>query len=76
MAENHDETAPSADGGNVTPLRRLRKCAVCRRPVVAAHHPFCSRRCADVDLNRWLGGRYAIPGDPVVPQEGAEDEDL
>ncbi len=38
-------------------------CPVCRKPVVAAYRPFCSRRCADVDLGRWLTGAYAIPAD-------------
>jgi hypothetical protein len=31
---------------------------------VEARAPFCSKRCADVDLNRWLSGAYAIPGRP------------
>ena len=42
--------------------RRGAKCPVCGRAVVARHHPFCSRRCADVDLGRWLKGTYHIPG--------------
>lgn len=46
-------------------------CPVCRRaPPAAAHRPFCSARCADVDLNRWLTGAYATPADPE------EDDDL
>jgi uncharacterized protein len=36
-------------------------CPVCRRPVSTDYRPFCSRRCADVDLQRWLVGAYAIP---------------
>jgi uncharacterized protein len=36
-------------------------CPVCRRAVDAKYKPFCSRRCADVDLARWLNGSYAIP---------------
>jgi len=36
-------------------------CPVCSRPTHADHRPFCSRRCADVDLARWLNGAYAIP---------------
>jgi uncharacterized protein len=36
-------------------------CAVCGKAVVPAYKPFCSRRCADVDLARWLNGSYAIP---------------
>lgn len=38
-------------------------CPVCRKPAVAAYHPFCSRRCADVDLGRWLTGSYRVPTD-------------
>lgn len=36
-------------------------CPICARPTHADHSPFCSRRCADVDLARWLNGAYAIP---------------
>jgi uncharacterized protein len=37
------------------------KCPICGRPTHTKYRPFCSRRCADVDLARWLGGAYAIP---------------
>jgi uncharacterized protein len=36
-------------------------CPTCGRPAVDPFSPFCSRRCADVDLQRWLVGAYAIP---------------
>jgi len=39
-----------------------RNCPVCGAPATIAHRPFCSRRCADVDLSRWFRGRYVIPG--------------
>jgi endogenous inhibitor of DNA gyrase (YacG/DUF329 family) len=51
---------------------RARPCAICSAPRVEAYKPFCSKRCADVDLHRWLAGSYAIP---VVELDGAEDED-
>ena len=39
----------------------LRKpCAICKRPSQPKFHPFCSNRCTQIDLNRWLGGNYAI----------------
>lgn len=38
-------------------------CAVCGRPVTARYRPFCSARCADLDLARWLRGDYRIPTD-------------
>ena len=47
--------------------RRERACPICGKPALEASRPFCSERCRDVDLNRWLSGSYAIPG--------AKDED-
>ena len=46
----------------IAPVVRLpSKCPICSRPAVARYRPFCSRRCNQVDLNRWLTGSYAIP---------------
>ena len=39
-----------------------KKCPICGKPAVEASKPFCSERCRDVDLNRWLSNSYAIPG--------------
>ena len=55
-------------------------CPICGKPPVDAFKPFCSRRCADVDLNRWLSGGYVIPGDAAeedepAPARGEDDED-
>jgi uncharacterized protein len=36
-------------------------CPICDRPTVRQFYPFCSRRCADVDLGRWLTGLYRVP---------------
>jgi endogenous inhibitor of DNA gyrase (YacG/DUF329 family) len=47
-----------------------RPCAICGKPAIERHRPFCSRRCADVDLHRWLGGHYVIP-----TTEAPEDEE-
>lgn len=44
-------------------------CPICTKPTDPLYRPFCSRRCADVDLGRWLTGRYAIPAE----EEDAED---
>ena len=38
------------------------ECPICAKPSGAAAKPFCSTRCADIDLGRWLKGNYAIPG--------------
>ena len=37
-------------------------CPNCGKPQVDTYTPFCSKRCADIDLGRWLKGGYAIPG--------------
>ena len=59
-----------------------RKCPICGKPSVEAFKPFCSKRCADVDLNRWLTGSYVIParddeptaeGDNVIPDYDEDD---
>jgi len=38
------------------------RCPICGRPRVETFKPFCSKRCADIDLARWLDGGYVIPG--------------
>ena len=37
-------------------------CPICGKPATPASRPFCSERCRDVDLNRWLSGSYVVPG--------------
>ncbi len=46
-------------------------CPICRKETVARYRPFCSKRCADVDLARWLNGSYVIPGDAEDPDSPA-----
>ena len=52
-------------------------CPICRKPPTEAYAPFCSRRCADVDLQRWFSGVYAIPAreDENDAQPAPPDED-
>jgi len=56
-------------------------CPTCGKPVADRFKPFCSKRCADIDLGRWLKGGYAIPGtpgegsSPSNPSEKDPDED-
>jgi len=47
-------------------------CPICKKPVAARYRPFCSRRCADVDLGRWMTGSYAIPAEES--EDFSEDE--
>jgi endogenous inhibitor of DNA gyrase (YacG/DUF329 family) len=51
------------------PVRPVRPCPICGKPAVAKYRPFCSERCAMVDLGRWFSGSYRVPTD-----EKAEDE--
>ena len=49
-------------------------CPICRKPSDERYSPFCSRRCADVDLGRWMVGSYAIPTEerPEIDSEPPE----
>jgi endogenous inhibitor of DNA gyrase (YacG/DUF329 family) len=49
-----------------------RSCPICHRPVPAGQlRSFCSKRCADVDLHRWLSGSYALPAAEVEDDEAS-----
>jgi uncharacterized protein len=53
-----------------------RPCPICGKPAAFANRPFCSKRCAAVDLHRWLGGVYAIPAarEPDAKRDGAGEQ--
>lgn len=55
---------PNAAGGT---------CPICSRPTDPQYRPFCSGRCADIDLSRWLRGAYAIP-DQAESEDGDAPE--
>jgi len=61
------DTKPANDGPK-TPA-----CPICGKPRVERWRPFCSSRCADIDLNRWLSGSYVIPAveDDDLPDDGS-----
>ena len=60
----------STGDDKVTPLRPRPPCPECGKPSTRDAFPFCSKRCKDIDLNRWLSGAYVLPG-----RDGeAEDE--
>lgn len=51
------------------------KCPMCGKPRSAEHAPFCSTRCRDRDLVKWLDDGYAIPAEPVHPFADSERDD-
>ncbi len=62
------------DDSNQKGFRRP-PCSVCGNAGDDAWRPFCSKRCADIDLGRWLNGRYSFPGEPAdIPTEAEPDE--
>lgn len=48
---------------------RARPCPGCGKLSVERYRPFCSARCADVDLNRWLSGSYSVPVVELEPED-------
>ncbi|MEM8633316.1 MAG: DNA gyrase inhibitor YacG [Pseudomonadota bacterium] len=44
-------------------------CPICQSETAPAYRPFCSQRCADIDLGRWMLGHYAIPA-PLTGEDG------
>jgi uncharacterized protein len=68
MPAKHSADTGSAEGsGKGSAKESVKPCPICGKPSVEASRPFCSERCRDVDLNRWLSNSYAIPA--------AEDDD-
>jgi endogenous inhibitor of DNA gyrase (YacG/DUF329 family) len=50
-----------------------KKCPICGKPRSPEHTPFCSTRCRDRDLLKWLDDGYSLPGPAVPPDNPAED---
>jgi hypothetical protein len=60
----------------LTSPSKTEACPICAKPRAADYAPFCSKRCADVDLHRWLQGAYAVPAvEDDGDAEDAEDQD-
>jgi len=66
-------TSETKDDLSSEPPRDGGRCPICGKPPSPAVRPFCSKRCADIDLHRWLGGVYAVP-DAATPAEPIEDQ--
>jgi endogenous inhibitor of DNA gyrase (YacG/DUF329 family) len=49
-------------------------CALCARPQSLRYRPFCSKRCADIDLQRWFAAGYVLPSIEEVPEKEGSGE--
>jgi endogenous inhibitor of DNA gyrase (YacG/DUF329 family) len=65
MSDDNSDRRPTPKSG----------CPICGKAVVERYRPFCSARCADVDLNRWLSGRYAIPAEEPPDSDAMDGEE-
>ncbi|AHB47186.1 hypothetical protein W911_00295 [Hyphomicrobium nitrativorans NL23] len=66
MSASDEKPKTAATGG---------KCPICGKPTVHAVRPFCSSRCADIDLGRWVSGAYVISGGHAdADEDGADSE--
>ncbi|MBY0530471.1 MAG: DNA gyrase inhibitor YacG [Xanthobacteraceae bacterium] len=63
---------PENGNGRARKLGASGLCPICGKLASEKFRPFCSKRCADVDLHRWLSGGYAIPGTEDSDEDGAE----
>ena len=55
-----------------SPIAPVRRCPICGKPATPRHRPFCSARCAQIDLGRWLKGNYRIETDESPDDSDAE----
>jgi hypothetical protein len=70
-----------SDAAGAARKRGPRPCPICNKMSVERYHPFCSDRCANIDLHRWLGGSYRLPSrEPadfgegeILPQDDTEE---
>lgn len=69
------KAAGKADKSVAAAGARGRRCPLCGRPAHRAYRPFCSRRCADLDLGHWLRGDYRVPTDEPAPDAGHGGEE-
>lgn len=52
--------------------RAVARCPICKEPTAPDYRPFCSKRCADIDLGRWMKGAYAVPAMEVDDPDAAD----
>lgn len=71
-----DQNKPATNVVKLKSTQKAKTCPLCQKAAVEAYSPFCSKRCADLDLGKWLGEGYRIPSqDDLGLGEGADEED-
>lgn len=68
MSDKPDQNNPAIEP--IHAIKTAGRCPICERPVEPKYRPFCSKRCADVDLGRWFKESYRIPADEA-PGDGS-----
>lgn len=66
----------NSESANVVALKAVKKgqkCPICAKPTQPEYRPFCSKRCADVDLGKWLNESYRVPTDDAPGADGGFD---
>lgn len=68
-------TLPESDNSENSTAPSVVGCAICKKATTTEYEPFCSKHCADVDLHRWLSGRYAVPAaEDESDADGGDDD--
>ena len=57
----------------MTQPEKKKKCPICGKPRTPKYAPFCSSRCRDRDLAKWLDDGYSVPGPPATPEFPSDD---
>lgn len=65
---------PRATKPLMTQAKPRPPCPICGKPNVKAFRPFCSAKCADVDLGKWFSNAYVVPGEPVSTSDLDADD--
>ncbi len=57
------------------PRKKALLCPICKKPIDFPFRPFCSTKCKQLDLARWLSGTYVIPGEETTKEDEKKPEE-
>lgn len=77
MSKGKTAKSPGKSPGSTIGRTSVERCPICEAPAEPHSRPFCSTRCKDEDLGRWLRGHYRIPTDerPNLDSQGPDSLD-